>query len=57
MPIVGTGTEMFDDRIAADVVVFQIGFGLVAQTVVEEVVLPGNSVLFGMVSFPLADDA
>lgn len=49
--------EVFDDGIVPDVVVFPIGFRIVAQAVIEKIALPVDYVVFGVESLPVADDA
>jgi len=56
-PVVRIDAEIFDDGIAAYVVVFEVGFRVVAQAVVEKVVLPTDAVGFGVEPFPFAHDA
>ena len=56
-PVVRSMAEVFHDGILTDVVVFPIGFRIVAQAVIEKIILPVDSMVFGMESLPVADDA
>ena len=54
-PVVGSGAQAFGHGVLPDVIELEIGLGEVAQAVVEEILLPDDTVRFGVESLPLAD--